>query len=410
MTFATNLLRSRVIAAALGAAVINLWVGYGHPFSRVPTANLDKGEVFQTVKSYRKERSAPSVVFVGSSLMIAPVMQAEANLLGKPVERMTHRRSQFLEQELATFDPAPTAGKTVHAYCLGVGGAMVSDTYLMVKNVLRGQNETRAIVYGIAPRDFQDNLLPGTQSSESFRTIAQFDDLPEYLSSNQLTFDDKADLILSQISALWRYRSDAKVLTGLRTKKLMEASMPWVVFEKYGTTPVLAVQKHGQFAEEARGTPLIFPGAAMAHISKDATHEEYVRRYLPLKPALIEKEFEYLDRFLAICKQRKIPVIVVNMPLSHSNLSILPQGFYDSYVKRLNIACAAQQVDVIDMATSHYSDDDNFVDGVHLDSPKSQDFLHQLCARLANSNVAESIYGQSYRHVADLINRQKATH
>ena len=83
---------------------------------------------------------------LGSSLVTAPVMQAEAIYLNRPIERMFHRSPRFLESCLSGELACP-----VHVFCLAVGGEMVSDAYLVAKQILAKDDKPCAIVYGIGP-------------------------------------------------------------------------------------------------------------------------------------------------------------------------------------------------------------------------------------------------------------------
>lgn len=376
---------SRLVATLLVALALNMWLTTAHPLSNVPTANLDTGEVFRSVKAYRKEVSAHSIVFIGSSLVLVPMMQAEADFVGSPIPRMTHRRSLFIEHELSQkLDVAP------RVFCMAIGGEMVSDAYLMVKNVLQGPCKPDAIVFGVAPRDIQDNTMPGIQSSESFRSLAGIEDVADVLHSASPTFESAADMLIAQMYPLWKYRSDLRTYYLLRTKKLMEACLPWVVFDKYGDTLELKPRRHGQFPEEAKGTPMIFPNLAMDHYTPEQTRFQYIKRYNPTAPDLVNKEFDYLDRLLTLCNQRGIKVLLVNMPLSQLNLSLMPQGFYEQYLDRLQQISAARGVELHDLCSTPHTANANFVDGVHLNTESSAKLLSEVCEQFARSSISDA--------------------
>jgi hypothetical protein len=381
-------LTSRTAIALLAAVLVNAWLGIAHPLAHVPTLNLDTGEVASCVRAYNRDvankpPNVPLIAFMGSSLMLAPVMQAEANYLGAPVSRMNHRRIAFLERELqdATVPPPQVA-------CLAIGGEMVSDDYLLVKNVLDGKRRPQLIVLGLGPRDFQDNILPGLQSTETFKTLATAGDVMDF--STVPGFHPDADVFISKLSPLWTYRSDVRTYMLLRGKKLMEACLPWVVFDKYGETLELKPRRHGQFPEEVHGTPMVLPNTAMMHATPEATRLEYIRRYNPLNQALIDQQFNCLRRLFALCRQRHIDVCAVNMPLSRSNVALIPGSWYPVYLARLQTLCRAHGVRLVDMNAEPYGDDHCFADGVHLSAAESARFLSDLCHRISSSQTAES--------------------
>jgi hypothetical protein len=379
------LISATVIAFAF-LLVLDAWLGCAHPLRKIPTANLDRGEIFSAVSVYDRQPSAPQLVMLGSSLVTAPVMQAEAIYLNKPVERMFHRNPQFLEHCLAhDFSYTP------NVFCLAVGGEMVSDAYLVTKHILARPDKPCAIVYGIAPRDFQDNLMPGIQSSEAFHVLAGLDDLPPLLADSNIAWDSKANIIFERVSSLWRYHADLKVYLTLRMKKLMEATMPWVVFDKYGDTLVLKPRKHGQFPEEALGTPSAYPNVAVEHTGAEAARFEYIKRYNPINESMVASESSYLDRLLSLCQEKNVPVLIVNMPISQFNKTLMPVAFYRDYLSRLSTVTKKYDAQLVDLDGAPWDSDSNFVDGVHLSPEVSCRFLQDLAEATAKSQVSLSL-------------------
>ena len=146
--------------------------------------------------------------------------------------------------------------------------------------------------------------MPGIESSEAFHVLAGLDDLPALFAANNFSLDRKAEHSLERISALWRYHADLKTYLTLRLKKTMEATMPWIVFDKYGDTLELKQRKHGQFPEEAYGTPSAYPHVAVEHTTATEARFEYIKRYNPLNKNMIAGEFGYLERLLDLAKRK----------------------------------------------------------------------------------------------------------
>lgn len=383
MTLRSKTFVSSTLIGFCVVLILDLWIALAHPLSCVTTPSLERSEIFNAVKAYAKETSAPDIVLLGSSLVTAPVMQAESSYLKRAIPRMTHRRcemlSHCLSQRLAT---------STKVFCLAVGGEMASDAYLITKNILKSPFTPHAIVYGIAPRDFQDNLLPSIDASETFQVVAQPEDLNDFLSDSVTTFEKKASMILSRTWMLWRYKSDIRINMILRTKKLIEKVLPFVLFEKYGKNLELKPQRKGQFPEEAIGTPKAYPGLPLDHLSESATLSEYIKRYNPPDFILFNKEFDYFKRLLNLCRKRRIVTVVVNMPLSRKNQALLTQGLYNQYLERIKVICQTQNVEFLDMNTSPWDKSVNFVDSVHLAPKSSNEFLRVVSEQLAKSQIA----------------------
>ena len=374
---------STTAAAVALLIVLDLWLVLAHPLANVTTASLDRGEIASAVRVYRQQEVAPDLVLLGSSLVTAPIMQGEASFHQEPIARMIHRRSHLLEAALSE-----RLGRKPQVFCLAAGGEMASDAYLITKNVLVRSRLPSAIIYGIAPRDFQDNLMPGIQSSEAFQVLSSLADLMPVFRFSEQSWAGKTDLVLGRLWALFRFRSDIKVYLTLRIKKLMERALPYVVFEKYGSTLELKAQRRGQFPEEAKGTPTTWPGLAMEHNDPERERCEYIRRYNPVCSSLVESEFSYFEHLLELCRQRGVPLLVVNMPLSRLNKSLLPDQFYRDYLIRVAALCRKHGAELADLNQSRWDQEANFVDSVHLTPEAGLRFLRALADLVARSPVS----------------------
>lgn len=366
-------------------ALVNIWILCSHPLSDAPTANLDTGEVYHAVQALRTDKGGPKVIFMGSSLVLASMMQAEANFLKRPIPRMIHRRNVFTEQQLGDLPGHP------RVYCLAIGGEMASDNYLLLKNVLVGKHTPQALVLGVGPRDFQDNILPGVPATETFRALGTIFDGAQYLlDKRRLSSKEAFDVVLARLSPLYNYHADIRDYLMLRNKKMLQAALPWVMFYRYDQNGVLRPSRKGQLPEEVKGTPVVKPDVDMPHLSVKATADNYRFRYDPINREQVEQQFDYFERFLHLCNQRRINVLVVNMPLSRGNIALVPKGFYAYYKSRVSQACNAYDVELVDMCDQPYTKDEAFADGVHLSTGNSQPFLRSLCRRLYESRLASS--------------------
>lgn len=92
---------SSFAAACVLTMGIDYLVGNVAPLSKMTTYGLHRSEPYLASESYRQLKAAPDVVLIGSSLMLAPVLQSEANRLGQPLDRKRYRKSVVLEELLA---------------------------------------------------------------------------------------------------------------------------------------------------------------------------------------------------------------------------------------------------------------------------------------------------------------------
>ncbi len=377
---------STTVLSVVLVVAFDLWLGLAHPLAKSPTASLDRTEVYCATKTYEKDVHSPALVVLGSSLVTAPIMQAEANYHKIVIPRFLHRRSHVIENALAD-----RLGGKPDVYCMAVGGEMASDAYLITKRLLKNNNTPIAVVYGVAPRDFQDNLMPGIQSSETFRVLSDIDDVQDLGRNVSLTFDQQAGLVVERISALARYRADIRRYLTLKGKKLIEAMLPFPIFEKMGADLQVRVRRDGWYPEEALGTPPAVPGYAVEHTPEQQVTYEYIRRYNPLAPKFVDTEFGYLNKLFQLCDQKGVPVVIVNMPLSAFNKKLMAKGFYAEYMSRMKNACTKGNAEFIDLNTSEWDKASNFVDSVHLKPEVSQKFLENLAEVISKSHAAIAI-------------------
>lgn len=402
--------RSTIIFGSIALLLVaDLWLALAHPLAFVPVATTERGEVFNATASIQeeiKQGGSPYVLLLGSSLMVAPVVQAEASELNRPVKRFFERRSSLLEKLINEPYPGETLGadgrsqERVSVYNMAVGGEMGSDAYLIARHFLKSGNPPVAIIYGVSPRDFQDNLMPGVASSQTFQVMGELSDIPEIARLENLSWETTSDAALGRVWRLWRSRADLKLYLGLMSKKWLERACPFIVFEKYGETLELKAQRRGQFPEEARGTPLAYPGYAIDHSDGEATRNRYLRSYNPVNERMVDTQFTYFDKFLRLANSSNVSVLVVNMPLSMQNKALLQKGFYGEYLDRVKRLCAAGDVEFRDYNNSLWDKNSNFVDTVHLTSRASKPFLRDLARCVQSSSLSIAFAGERRRRHA----------
>lgn len=377
----------------LTLVAVDLWLRFLHPLSVVPVASMEWGEIFNATRSVSREISkpdaAPYMMLLGSSLMVAPVVQAEAAQRGRPIERFFDRRSICGESLLKGAGSSGEKVRTVSVYNMAVGGEMASDAYFIARNFLEKEGERPvAIIYGVSPRDFQDNLMQGVETSQTFRMMGRLGDVPDIARRQKMPWYQSLDVALGRVWTLWASRFDLKLCSGLLTKILVEEICPFVAFEKYGRDNKLKRQRHGQFPEEVRGTPVVYPGLSIDHNGNLATRNRYLRSYNPLNQPMVDVQFSYFARFLSLAEQCNVSVLVVNMPLSQANKLLLPPGFYERYLARVKQTCAARAIEFADFNRSPWDRDVNFVDTVHLKAERSKAFLAELMAVAGKSSLS----------------------
>lgn len=393
-----------VVTALCLCIAVEGWLAFAHPLARLPVATMEQGELFNSMRNIKKETSSgekqPYMVLLGSSLVVAPVVQAESQFRKRAIKRFFERRATACEEHLRQYIPEAPDGRGLQVFNAAVGGGMASDDYYVARDLLSSKNKPLALVCGVAPRDFQDNLVPGVYSTSAFQVLSNLSDVRDVLDDNSLTLDKKFDIALGRISNLWRNRAEVKSYFGLVSKKMIEKLCPFILFEKYGgTSMALAPQKEGIFPEEVKGTPFAYPGYAIDHYDSAKTSQQYMRSYNPVSKRMVDEQFAYFDKTLTMARKHGVDVLVVNMPLSCSNKQLFESGFYESYMQRLKSVCASHDVQLADFNNAAWDADNNFIDTVHLSAEKSEAFIQALMAAVAESPLSVALSGEPKRQI-----------
>jgi hypothetical protein len=115
--------------------------------------------------------------------------------------------------------------------------------------------------------------------------------------------------------------------------------------------------------------------------------KEYTARYNPFKAKLFDMQLGYLDKFLALAKQLGIKVLLVNMPLTQDNLSLIPAGKYQLYLDSVRKAATANGAAFIDYNDGQTFTHEYFNDMVHLNGYGSRRFFQMVGGEIKKLNA-----------------------
>jgi hypothetical protein len=394
-----------ISAAVVAIAILfvtNLWAGQ-NSLSRESRLDPHASDALAVSNYLRQAKGQPDIGLLGSSLVAVASVQAAAIAKKEPVDRLTHRSSEYFDQALYT-----NLGMKANTACLALGGAMASDAYLLTKHVLNSTNAPRAIVYGISPRDFQDNMMFGVETSEAFKLFYQPEDLPDIWRLPRVTPDTKLALTFASFSPLWDNR------TALSSQISKAALKPVNEFFPSLTNSAGGQMAPGSAVSAATGcsgsttTPAppmkidgpLAPGESVGHPSADHMKEAYLMRYNPLAPSQLRTQFAYLDRLLTMCHKRHVPILVVNMPISEANVAIMPPQLYEYYMMETQSLCRKNSVEFQDLNKAPLNQPSNFLETVHLNPQGSTIFFNALAKVVGTSAVAQSLSDKNPHYAA----------
>jgi hypothetical protein len=330
-----------------------------------------------TMQDFRSQKEKPEIVLMGSSLMLMAVHAGDATLSGVPQNNALHHKSVLLEQTLQTI-----LHKHYNTFSFAIAGQMVSDAYSICSCVYNGKAKPDYIIYGIAPRDFMDNTLPNPASTETFKYLSRVSDLSEIAMRARPSIWDRFDYWVGSVSFLYAHRADILYLQHHYVRVLF-SHLHWIEDLNSVHTP-MELRKIAMFElPEDNAANEVFTGPYSPTMKYIDNASEYKKRYRSFNKKLFEDQRSYLADMMKICEQRHIKLILVNMPVTASNVQLMPPGFYEHYLRTVQEMAAAHQDKLIDLNNPTLFTDDCFMDSVHLNGKGGMRFFKNLGVRLA---------------------------
>lgn len=346
--------------------------------------------------SFNKMRK-PDIVLMGSSLMMAPLWRVDQQRHGLAAgNTLEHSTSLHLQDLL--FPPHNTlqAGTAARPgiFNFAVPGAMMSDEYLFAWKFFRHDRRPDTVVIGLAPRDFMDNMVTSECRTVPYQVLLDPLDVLTIKEDYIRTSDEFLDVLAAKSLYLYGKRSDIQrrllyAVAGQGPKSPFQ-NMAEVTESDYGDARLDFIyseigKKEGERKSLSSRSIEDAQWAGM-EIWKGCLFE-YWRRYKGENKQLFARQKRFLDRFLQLCHERDIRVILVNMPLTASNKGLMPAGMYDRYLASISGAAGKFGCTLIDLDKVGFSDD-QFFDPVHLNESGGKRMLEAIARKLSTDEGA----------------------
>jgi len=304
----------------------------------------------------------PPVVFIGSSLIIAPLWSTDVKHGYFFKDCMLHHQSRVLQETLQK------DGIDAPVVSLATAGQFVSDTYLIIDKFIAGAKDGKkplALIYGVAPRDFMDDTTGGLALTSVFDELVQINDLPKVSRLFLSTFDEKEDFILNRSVYLYRKR-------GRYQNKFKDSFEKAVARTMHDPARIAAVGP----GNDGPADPLA--GFLMGNNRSDIwakSLDEYSRRYKFFNQQQFDKQKECFKSVVALCRDHNIKLYVVAMPITEDNRKLMPKELYGSYIQCLRTTTAEAHVPFLDLQSDGQYKNSDFYDTVHLNGIGGERFL-----------------------------------
>lgn len=313
------------------------------------------------VAQYRAEKPAPQVVLLGSSLVMFPFWALDASFDPHIANIAQYHKSMALEASIKKF------GMQSSVFSLASAGQMCSDTYLYVSELLKGPQKPRAIVWGIAPRDFGDENVRSPMATVSFKQIVGLDNLAAYAPIFLPRFEDRIEFVADKVCFLYGKR--------WRFQKEVERSLG-----RLGDFVLGTKDKHSSKQIKNEGSDINTLLSGTYEQRWNSSLREYRSRYKGIGERDLSVQMSCFERTLKLCQERGIKVVLVNMPLTKANLALMPDGFYDRFVGSVRKAAAryGDNVSFVDLSQDKQFQDGDFWDTVHMNHSGGAKLVNEI--------------------------------
>ena len=277
------------------------------------------GSIDLSIKDFEALKQTPDVVLLGSSLIMYPFWSMDFADHKKIGDLFHHHRSFTLEKRLQEIDPIQEKKPMVFSWA--IFGQMASDGYIYANEFLKGDKKPKVLVWGIAPRDFNDAELSSPMNTISFQRLVNLNNFNDYSDIYLPTFQDKAEFLISKSVFLYGRRWHIQKEVNKGADKLVLLANPTEDPKQDPTRKPGFEKKSGGGLKFTGGREEIWEHSTM----------EYSRRYKNVNLDKLRVQLGFMKRLLGLCKARGIDVLVVNMPLTKTNRGLMPDGFYQNY-------------------------------------------------------------------------------
>ncbi len=324
-----------------------------------PYQSPNRSWAWWAVQDLRADKPADVTIF-GSSLMLAALNDGDSTFVQRPFDAVMHHRAFYLEHLLSK-----QLGRPIQTASLSIGGQMASDVYALATTLFTRNPKPKAIVWGIAPRDFLDSTFTNPDTSETVRYMNKVSGSTDVLSTKRRILWDRIQNIADGTFYLYGKRGDVVAATIPVAKSAIKRVVNPIDLNTVRTpSPLLSYAMKNlpedNGVDQWRVTPY-----TPSKIFDDNT-AEYMMRYHPFKPKVLETQLNYFEKFLAFTKEQGIRVTIVNMPITAENIKLLPDGSYARYLGSVAALATKYDAQFLDYNGKNLFPRNEFADTVHL--------------------------------------------
>jgi len=339
-------IKASQVVLALGLLVIvNIALLKWQPLAKVDPEALPSAHtwIWWAAKELAQQKQGPDIALMGSSFMMHPLALRDADYLKQNFDFVHHHYSTYLEDSLKK----NLGVQKAQCFNFAMPGGMISDHYMITRALLSGDKKPRVIVIGAGLRDFMDKHVHCPAATRPFKYLQRYINIDDLVELAMPQIWQQADYWQGRGIYLWGKKLDFQVVACDWTRKMFKP-----VLEKSCVKSPLndidmtrnAPSNMRMEAEEG-----LYIVKADEPYKFDDNTREYMSRYGTGNDKLLENQKLWLDKFLQLAQQENIEVLLVNMPLTPTNMQMMPPGAYDKCMAVMKEASQKWNVQLVDL-------------------------------------------------------------
>ncbi len=385
------LLHRTVAWAAAIFCVINLILAAVNPSVAISPSQFPTRTSWEWLRtnSFLKAERAPDVVLMGSSLMMIPMTCVDADFTRQTLDAVDHPQSVFLQHLLEQ-----RLGKVgISCFNFALPGGMISDDYLIAKSLLTTSRKPKAIVLGLALRDFIDNGVGCAADTPTYQFFRHFTPIDDIHSLSVDTAGAQLEYWQNRLVFLWNKRMELQAIANEQLHASVNSIIPATAGDGSAlrasllaeAAPSGEINSNQLAAKEVRKGTFLIPADLKVPFQDNS--REYKNRYRTANRQLFERQKVFLDKFLQMTEKAGIITIIINMPLTRQNMALMPPGSYSLYRETLNSIASKHQIPVLDLNARSDYQRDLFNDTAHMNGSGGRKLAQEICDAICQDRL-----------------------
>ena len=252
--------------------------------------------------------------------------------------------------------------KSPHVYSLAAGGALISDSYLLLSHYLAEHSKPKVVIIDCTPRSFNDSGVIKPTSTVIFKHCFSMKDFFNLSHLYIRRSDERINHVLEQVCFMYHHRQWLANSVVNHIGRHESNALAMMMVKRKDVKPSARIENsvHNTAAKMGASQRV---AQTMSRLETSLT--EYKDRYSYAHHAALQEQMTFLESLATLCESREIKLVVLNMPLHRRNLGLLPAGFYQKFQQALE-STVGKRAAFKNLASLNIWTDEDYDDSVHL--------------------------------------------